>query len=152
MTKCLHISVEMCNDKVHRMSVCFKWMSLYVSSSPQNVSSEAEEGMIPDSPHRPLSLPVASKMKRRKEQNHVRYAETPLSLSYPGKTLMRNLNERKRPLAFIHNSQNSFLKGKRFESIESFNYYLYISIYIYIYIYKKYIYSIYAYIWMYIYR
>ncbi|XP_073687051.1 DNA endonuclease RBBP8 [Garra rufa] len=51
--------------------------------SPQNVSSEAEEGMIPDSPHRPLSLPVASKMKRRKEQNHVRYAETPLSLSYP---------------------------------------------------------------------
>ncbi|XP_026110773.1 DNA endonuclease RBBP8 [Carassius auratus] len=53
------------------------------SGSPQNVSSEAEEGMIPDSPHRPLSLPVASKMKRRKEQNHVRYAETPLSLSYP---------------------------------------------------------------------
>ncbi|XP_067234442.1 DNA endonuclease RBBP8 isoform X1 [Chanodichthys erythropterus] len=53
------------------------------SGSPQNVSSEAEEGMIPDSPHRPLSLPVASKMKRRKEQNHVRYAETPLSLSQP---------------------------------------------------------------------
>ncbi|XP_043082238.1 DNA endonuclease RBBP8 isoform X2 [Puntigrus tetrazona] len=52
-------------------------------NSPQNVSSEAEEGMIPDSPHRPLSLPVPSKMKRRKEQNHVRYAETPLSLSYP---------------------------------------------------------------------
>ncbi|RXN24663.1 DNA endonuclease RBBP8 [Labeo rohita] len=52
-------------------------------SSPQNVSSETEEGMIPDSPHRPLSLPVASKMKRRKEQNHVRYAETPLSFSYP---------------------------------------------------------------------
>uniref|UniRef100_A0A8C1QHJ5 DNA endonuclease RBBP8 n=1 Tax=Cyprinus carpio TaxID=7962 RepID=A0A8C1QHJ5_CYPCA len=51
--------------------------------SPQNVSSEAEEGMIPDSPHRPLSLPVTSKMKRRKEQSHVRYAETPLSLSYP---------------------------------------------------------------------
>ncbi|ROI16403.1 DNA endonuclease RBBP8 [Anabarilius grahami] len=51
------------------------------SGSPQNVSSEAEEGMIPDSPRRPLSLPVASKMKRRKEQNHVRYAETPLSLS-----------------------------------------------------------------------
>uniref|UniRef100_A0A672LA16 DNA endonuclease RBBP8 n=1 Tax=Sinocyclocheilus grahami TaxID=75366 RepID=A0A672LA16_SINGR len=53
------------------------------SGSPQNVCSEAEEGMIPDSPLRPLSLPVASKMKRRKEQNHVRYAETPLSLSYP---------------------------------------------------------------------
>ncbi|XDV47862.1 hypothetical protein PO909_017408 [Leuciscus waleckii] len=53
------------------------------SGSPQNVFSEAEEGMIPDSPRRPLSLPVASKMKRRKEQNHVRYAETPLSLSHP---------------------------------------------------------------------
>ncbi|XP_039540452.1 DNA endonuclease RBBP8 isoform X2 [Pimephales promelas] len=51
------------------------------SGSPQNVFSEAE--MIPDSPRRPLSLPVASKMKRRKEQNHVRYAETPLSLSHP---------------------------------------------------------------------
>lgn len=51
--------------------------------SPQNASSEAEEGMIPDSPRRPLSLPVASKMKRRKEQSHVRYAETPLSLSHP---------------------------------------------------------------------
>ncbi|NP_001012518.1 DNA endonuclease RBBP8 [Danio rerio] len=53
------------------------------SGSPQNTSSEAEEGMIPDSPLRPLSLPVASKMKRRKEQNHVRYTETPLSLSHP---------------------------------------------------------------------
>ncbi|XP_056306282.1 DNA endonuclease RBBP8 [Danio aesculapii] len=53
------------------------------SGSPQNASSEPEEGMIPDSPLRPLSLPVASKMKRRKEQNHVRYAETPLSLSHP---------------------------------------------------------------------
>lgn len=61
------------------MSLC-----VCVFSSPQNVFSEAEEGMIPDSPRRPLSLPVASKMKRRKEQNHVRYAEIPLSLSHPG--------------------------------------------------------------------
>ncbi|TRY91381.1 hypothetical protein DNTS_013513 [Danionella cerebrum] len=56
---------------------------LQPSDSPQNSFSEAEEGMIPDSPHRPLSLPVSSKMKRRKEQNHARYAEAPLSLSHP---------------------------------------------------------------------
>lgn len=62
------------------------------SGSPQNVSSEAEEGMIPDSPHRPLSLPVASKMKRRKEQNHIRYAETPLSLSYPAEPRREELS------------------------------------------------------------
>lgn len=66
-------------DKVRHMSVWCLYVCVF--SSPQNVSSEAEEGMIPDSPRRPLSLPVASKMKRRKEQIHVRYAETPLSLS-----------------------------------------------------------------------
>ncbi|XP_057178380.1 DNA endonuclease RBBP8 isoform X2 [Triplophysa rosa] len=49
----------------------------------RNSGCEAEEGMIPDSPLQPLSLPVVSKMKRRKDQNHVRYAEKPLSLSYP---------------------------------------------------------------------
>lgn len=53
------------------------------SGSLQDVSSEAEEGMIPDSPLMPLSLPVVSKMKRKKDQNHVRYAEKPLSLSHP---------------------------------------------------------------------
>ncbi|XP_051537973.1 DNA endonuclease RBBP8 [Myxocyprinus asiaticus] len=53
------------------------------SGSPQNMSTEAEEGMIPDSPLQPLSLPVISKLKRKKEQNHVRYAEKPLSFSHP---------------------------------------------------------------------
>ncbi|KAA0704505.1 DNA endonuclease RBBP8 [Triplophysa tibetana] len=53
------------------------------SGSPQVVSSEAEEGMIPDSPLQPLSLPVVSKMKRKKDRNRVRYAEKLLSLSYP---------------------------------------------------------------------
>ncbi|XP_056594273.1 DNA endonuclease RBBP8 isoform X2 [Triplophysa dalaica] len=53
------------------------------SGSPQDVSSEAEEGMIPDSPLQPLSLPIVSKMKRKKDQNRVRYAEKLLSLSYP---------------------------------------------------------------------
>ncbi|XP_067291356.1 DNA endonuclease RBBP8 [Pseudorasbora parva] len=68
-------------DENRRLSLELE--QLRKSGSPQNVPSETEEGMIPDSPRRPLSLPVASKMKRRKEQNHVRYAETPLSLSHP---------------------------------------------------------------------
>ncbi|XP_062376578.1 DNA endonuclease RBBP8 isoform X2 [Sardina pilchardus] len=53
-------------------------------SSPQAVSSEAEDGMIPDSPLHSVSLSAVSKMKRRKEQSHVRYAEKPLSQSAKG--------------------------------------------------------------------
>ncbi|KAL2085647.1 hypothetical protein ACEWY4_018967 [Coilia grayii] len=52
--------------------------------SPQAVSSEAEDGVIPDSPIHSVSLPAISKMKRRKEHSHVRYAERPLSQSTKG--------------------------------------------------------------------
>ncbi|XP_065114747.1 DNA endonuclease RBBP8 [Paramisgurnus dabryanus] len=67
-------------DENRRMRVELE--RLRKSSSPQHVSSEAEDGIIPDSPLRPLSLPVVNKMKRRKD-HHVRYAEKPLSLSHP---------------------------------------------------------------------
>lgn len=58
-------------------SVC--WFS---SLAHQQVSSpEPEDGIIPDSPLQHISLPVVSKMRRRKETHHVRYAEKPLSQS-----------------------------------------------------------------------
>ncbi|XP_053350809.1 DNA endonuclease RBBP8 [Clarias gariepinus] len=49
----------------------------------QTSFSEPEEGMIPDSPKQPLSFPVVNKMKRKKDQSHVRYAEKLLSQSPP---------------------------------------------------------------------
>ncbi|XP_034145347.1 DNA endonuclease RBBP8 isoform X2 [Esox lucius] len=48
---------------------------------PLSKSPEPDEGVIPDSPLQQISLPVVSKMKRKKETNHVRYAEKPLSQS-----------------------------------------------------------------------
>ncbi|TSL40940.1 Serine/threonine-protein kinase RIO3 [Bagarius yarrelli] len=45
----------------------------------QTLLSEPEEGMIPDSPKQPSSFPVVNKMKRKREQSHVRYAEKLLS-------------------------------------------------------------------------
>ncbi|XP_028825139.1 DNA endonuclease RBBP8 isoform X2 [Denticeps clupeoides] len=50
-------------------------------SPSKAVSSEAEDCVIPDSPQLTLSLSALSKMKRRREHNHVRYAEKPLSQS-----------------------------------------------------------------------
>ncbi|KAF4087618.1 hypothetical protein AMELA_G00072740 [Ameiurus melas] len=41
----------------------------------QTSFTEPEEGMIPDSPKQPMSFPVVNKMKRKKDQSHVRYAE-----------------------------------------------------------------------------
>ncbi|XP_060777387.1 DNA endonuclease RBBP8 isoform X2 [Neoarius graeffei] len=41
----------------------------------QTSFSEPEEGMIPDSPKKSMSFPVVNKMKRKREQSHVRYAE-----------------------------------------------------------------------------
>nr|XP_046211959.1 DNA endonuclease RBBP8 [Oncorhynchus gorbuscha]XP_046211960.1 DNA endonuclease RBBP8 [Oncorhynchus gorbuscha]XP_046211961.1 DNA endonuclease RBBP8 [Oncorhynchus gorbuscha]XP_046211962.1 DNA endonuclease RBBP8 [Oncorhynchus gorbuscha]XP_046211963.1 DNA endonuclease RBBP8 [Oncorhynchus gorbuscha] len=46
-----------------------------------SVSPEPEEAVIPDSPLQKISLPVVSKMRRRKETHHVRYAEKSLSQS-----------------------------------------------------------------------
>ncbi|XP_012696353.2 DNA endonuclease RBBP8 isoform X1 [Clupea harengus] len=58
--------------------------SLQECRSPHTMSSEAEDGVIPDSPLHSVSLPSISKMKRRKEHTHVRYAEKPLSQSAKG--------------------------------------------------------------------
>uniref|UniRef100_A0A3B4DC46 DNA endonuclease RBBP8 n=1 Tax=Pygocentrus nattereri TaxID=42514 RepID=A0A3B4DC46_PYGNA len=49
----------------------------------QTSFSEPEEGMIPDSPLQSMSFPVTSKLKRKREQSHVRYAEQPLSQPLP---------------------------------------------------------------------
>ncbi|XP_027017899.2 DNA endonuclease RBBP8 isoform X3 [Tachysurus fulvidraco] len=47
----------------------------------QTSFSEPEEGVIPDSPKQPLSFPVVNKMKRKRDQSHVRYAEKLLALT-----------------------------------------------------------------------
>ncbi|XP_076826374.1 DNA endonuclease RBBP8 isoform X2 [Brachyhypopomus gauderio] len=47
--------------------------------SQQTSFVEPEEGVIPDSPLQSMSFPVVSKMKRKRDQSHVRYAEKPLS-------------------------------------------------------------------------
>ncbi|KAK3551811.1 hypothetical protein QTP70_027235 [Hemibagrus guttatus] len=51
----------------------------------QTSFSEREEGVIPDSPKQPLSYPVFNKMKRKRDQSHVRYAEKLLPLPDPQK-------------------------------------------------------------------
>ncbi|XP_046702415.1 DNA endonuclease RBBP8 isoform X2 [Silurus meridionalis] len=43
--------------------------------SHQTSFSEPEEGVIPDSPKQPLSFPVVNKMKRKRDQSNIRYAE-----------------------------------------------------------------------------
>ncbi|XP_044196107.1 DNA endonuclease RBBP8 isoform X2 [Thunnus albacares] len=64
-------------------------------SGPQRASSpEQEEGIIPDSPILPSSLPVANKLKKRKnldKSKHVRYAEIPLPQS--NNSLFSDLNK-----------------------------------------------------------
>ncbi|XP_071394364.1 DNA endonuclease RBBP8 [Centroberyx affinis] len=72
-------------------------------SDRQRISSpEQEEGVIPDSPILSSSLPMANKLKRRKNNNkakHVRYAETPLPQSHS--SLFDELN--KEPLETVKN-------------------------------------------------
>ncbi|XP_075932427.1 DNA endonuclease RBBP8 [Anarhichas minor] len=88
-------SLEDENRKLHaelqkvKMSRCCSFISL----EPQQASSsEQEDGIIPDSPILTSSLPVANKLKKRKDINkmkHVRYAEMPL----PNKSLFIVLDE-----------------------------------------------------------
>uniref|UniRef100_UPI003AAD2FB3 DNA endonuclease RBBP8 n=1 Tax=Centroberyx gerrardi TaxID=166262 RepID=UPI003AAD2FB3 len=71
-------------------------------SDLQQISPEQEEGVIPDSPILSSSLPMANKLKRRKNNNkakHVRYAETPLPQSHS--SLFDELN--KEPLETVKN-------------------------------------------------
>lgn len=58
---------------------------IFISSEPQQASSpEQEEGIIPDSPILPSSLPAINKLKKRKNIDkikHIHYAEMPLPQS-----------------------------------------------------------------------
>ncbi|XP_042366562.1 DNA endonuclease RBBP8 [Plectropomus leopardus] len=69
------------NRKLHAELQKLKMFRL----EPQQASSpEQEEGIIPDSPILPSSLPVTNKLKKRKDggkMKHVRYAEMPLPQS-----------------------------------------------------------------------
>ncbi|XP_035386312.1 DNA endonuclease RBBP8 isoform X1 [Electrophorus electricus] len=51
--------------------------------SEQTSFVDPEEVMIPDSPLQPMSFPVVSKLKRKRDPSHVRYAERPLSQPLP---------------------------------------------------------------------
>ncbi|XP_014013341.2 DNA endonuclease RBBP8 [Salmo salar] len=62
-------------DKNRKLSQELDKLKGSLSASPE------PEGVIPDSPLQQISRPVVSKMRRRKETNHVRYAEKPLSQS-----------------------------------------------------------------------
>eukprot|EP00063_Salmo_salar_P038506 XP_014013341.1 PREDICTED: DNA endonuclease RBBP8-like [Salmo salar] len=62
-------------DKNRKLSQELDKLKGSLSASPE------PEGVIPDSLLQQISRPVVSKMRRRKETNHVRYAEKPLSQS-----------------------------------------------------------------------
>ncbi|XP_026217699.1 DNA endonuclease RBBP8 isoform X2 [Anabas testudineus] len=71
-------SLEDENRKLHAE---LQKLKMCRSEPPHYSSPEQEEGIIPDSPILPSSLPVANKLKKRKnldKSKHVRYAELPL--------------------------------------------------------------------------
>ncbi|XP_048881476.1 DNA endonuclease RBBP8 isoform X1 [Brienomyrus brachyistius] len=47
------------------------------SAGCERAQAEPEEGVIPDSPHHQPVVPTVNRMRRRKENRHVRYAENP---------------------------------------------------------------------------
>lgn len=64
----------------------FTFLFLISLEPQQPSSSDHEEGVIPDSPILPSSLPVANKLRKRKDINkikHVRYAEMPRANKSP---------------------------------------------------------------------
>ncbi|KAM9333529.1 DNA endonuclease RBBP8 [Pholidichthys leucotaenia] len=74
-------SLETENGKLHSELQKF---TMSRSETKQSSSPELEEGIIPDSPIMPCSLPVANRLKRRKphdEGKRLRYAEAPLPQS-----------------------------------------------------------------------
>ncbi|KAI1889400.1 hypothetical protein AGOR_G00179470 [Albula goreensis] len=54
---------------------------LRVSGAVSPKTPHPEDGVIPDSPVQQLSLPTVNRMRRKKENKHVRYAEKPTLLS-----------------------------------------------------------------------
>ncbi|KAJ3611496.1 hypothetical protein NHX12_021511, partial [Muraenolepis orangiensis] len=70
-------------DENRRLSTELEELKASVAEPQRSTSPGPEDGMIPDSPVMPSSLPLASKLKRRRKcgDTTVRYAETPLPLS-----------------------------------------------------------------------
>ncbi|KAL4635467.1 DNA endonuclease RBBP8 [Arapaima gigas] len=68
-------------DENKKLSQELKHLQSSAAQKSQVKSPEPEEGVIPDSPMRPASLPIVNKMRRRKDGRHVRYAENPGSMS-----------------------------------------------------------------------
>ncbi|KAL7373882.1 hypothetical protein ABVT39_016489 [Epinephelus coioides] len=71
-------------DENRKLQAELQKLKMSRSERQQTSSSEQEEGIIPDSPVLPSSLPVASRLKKRKDvdkNKHVRYAEMPLPQS-----------------------------------------------------------------------
>ncbi|KAM7390713.1 hypothetical protein PAMA_008754 [Pampus argenteus] len=79
------------NEKLHAE---LQKLKMSRSGLQRASSPEQEEGIIPDSPILPSSLPVANKLKKRKNTDktkHVRYAEMPLP--HPNNSLFSDLNK-----------------------------------------------------------
>ncbi|XP_022609835.1 DNA endonuclease RBBP8 [Seriola dumerili] len=84
-------SLEDENRKLHAE---LQKLKMSLSEHQQASPPEQEEGIIPDSPVLPSSLPVANRLKKRKNINkhrHVHYAELPLPQRE--KSLFNELNE-----------------------------------------------------------
>ncbi|XP_070784687.1 DNA endonuclease RBBP8 [Enoplosus armatus] len=82
------------DDENRKLHAELQKLKMSRSEHQQASSPEQEEGIIPDSPILPSSLPVAKKLRRRKhigKIKHVRYAEMPLPQS--NNSLFNDLNK-----------------------------------------------------------
>ncbi|XP_076617674.1 DNA endonuclease RBBP8 isoform X2 [Chaetodon auriga] len=81
-------------DENRKLRTELQKLKMSRSELQQASSPEQEDGVIPDSPVLPSSLPVANKLKKRRntdKRKHVRYAEMPLSQS--NNSLFNELNK-----------------------------------------------------------
>ncbi|XP_041817896.1 DNA endonuclease RBBP8 isoform X2 [Chelmon rostratus] len=81
-------------DENRKLHTELQKLKMSRSELQQTSSPEQEEGIIPDSPVLPSSLPLANKLKKRRNIDkirHVRYAEIPLSQS--NNSLFNELNK-----------------------------------------------------------
>ncbi|KAI5624130.1 DNA endonuclease RBBP8 [Silurus asotus] len=71
------MSSPRCSDEVGtpRNSEMFQELLQRLRDCHDHTIQEPEEGVIPDSPKQPLSFPVVNKMKRKRDQSNIRYAE-----------------------------------------------------------------------------
>ncbi|XP_070841964.1 DNA endonuclease RBBP8 [Chaetodon trifascialis] len=81
-------------DENRKLRTELQKLKMSRSELQQATSPEQEDGIIPDSPVLPSSLPVANKLKKRRntdKKKHVRYAEMPLLQS--NNSLFNELNK-----------------------------------------------------------